>query len=94
MTTEVLGNIATIASLVFVAMGLPDQIRKIYRAKSTEGVSFKTQITLLVCNISWCAYGLKISNGYILIPNAAGTICVFIIVCQFWVYRRRKGVRV
>ena len=89
MSSEVLGTFATITSLVFMAMGLPVQIFKINKAKSTNGISLFTQCTLFLTTMSWCVYSLKIANWYILIANAPGALFAFIILCQFWMYRKK-----
>lgn len=92
MNPEILGTIAMITSLVFMAMGLPVQILKIYRAKSTEGVSLFMTCTLLATTMAWCVYSLKISNWYILVSNAPGALFAFVLLCQFWVYCFSKEV--
>lgn len=88
---SILGTIAVITSLVFMAMGLPIQIFKIYRAKTTDDVPLFTQCTLLLATTTaWCVYALSIENWYILISNAPGVVFASIILLQFWLYHHRK----
>ncbi len=94
MNPEVLGVFATITSLAFMAMGLPTQIYKIYKAKSTEGVSLFERCTLLLTTVVWVWYGLTVRNQYIWIANAPGALCALIILWQFWIYRPSKTIRI
>ncbi|MFA6269944.1 MAG: SemiSWEET family transporter [Candidatus Paceibacterota bacterium] len=94
MSSEILGVIATITSLVFMGMGLPVQIYKIHEAKSTQGISLFTQLTLFLTTMSWCVYAFKISNLYILTANAPGAMFALVILYQFWVYRHHASISV
>ncbi len=89
------GVFATITSLAFMAMGMPVQIYKIYKAKSTKGLSLFERCTLLLTTLAWCEYSFSLpdKNWYILIANAPGAAFAFIILCQFWLYRHNNGMQ-
>lgn len=93
MNDQLLGGIATASSIFFAAIGLPAQIRKIYKSKSTDGLSLFTQITLLWMASSWAAYALAIKNWFILVSNIPGVVCAVILLVQFWIYRKRRAER-
>jgi len=95
LSPEVLGTFATVTSLIFMAMGLPVQAYKIYKAKSTKGVSLFERCTLLLTTLSWCVYAVyafQVTNRYILIANAPGAFFVCVILYQFWIYRPKPPV--
>jgi uncharacterized protein with PQ loop repeat len=88
MEINILGTIATASSLVYSAFGLPFQIRGVYKAKSTAGLSLFMISTLFVMTVSWLSYGLSEMNWYLIASNIPGLICATIILIQFYLYRR------
>mgnify|MGYP001590458357 FL=1 len=87
MSSQVLGVVACISSLLYMAFGLPIQIRKIYKEKTTAGLSLFMILTLFGTTTSWIVYSLTIRDKFILIANVPGAICALIILVQFWLYR-------
>lgn len=93
MNPEVLGTIAAVLSVLYMALGLPFQINGIWKAKSTEGVSLFAMILLFAMTTVWSMYATVTQNWYIFVSNALGAVSSFVILCQFWIYRKKKEVQ-
>ena len=79
----------TIAILVKV-IGLPDQARKNYLRKSTEGVSTPFFVLALISYLLWTTHGLMEEDMVLVIGQGAGVITTSIIVFQIIRYRMKK----
>ena len=89
MTWEhAVGWIAFTVTVVYTALGLPVQIRKNQRNRSTSGLSLFMSIALFCTFSSWVIYGLVKcpKDWYIVGSNAPGVACMVIILYQFWKY--------
>lgn len=54
----VIGFLTTVLSILVKVIGFPDQIRKNYKRKSTEGVSTTFYILSFLVYILWTAHGI------------------------------------
>ena len=90
---DIVGWIATVITVVYTCLGLPVQIHKNYTNKSTAGISLFLMVMLFLTFSSWVVYGLVQSpqNWFIIGSNFPGSVCVVIILCQFWAYRIRRN---
>lgn len=80
---------ATVAILVKV-VGLPDQIRKNHRRKSTEGLSVPFFLMGLLSYVLWTIYGLLQKDWVVALGQGAGVLTMGAIAYQIWLYRERK----
>ena len=91
-TIEMLGWFALIVSVIFTSFGLPVQIVKNYKNKSTEGLSLWMFSMMFVTYLSWVlyAYAHTPPDWFIIIPNSIGMVGVLFIMWQFFIYREIK----
>ena len=92
MDAQILGTIACGSSLLYMVFGIPTQILKVYRRKSTDGLSLFMTCTLLATTTAWVIYSIPIKNYFIMIANVPGAIAALIILFQFWWYRGRRPI--
>ncbi|MFH1423532.1 MAG: SemiSWEET family transporter [Candidatus Nealsonbacteria bacterium] len=76
----------TIAILVKV-IGLPDQARKNYLRKSTEGISTIFFVLALISYLLWTVHGIIEKDTVLIIGQGVGIITTGIIVFQIIKYR-------
>ncbi len=88
--TDVVGFIAFLVTLIYTCLGLPTQIRKNYRSKSTAGLSIYTVALMGFAFTTWVVYSLLKSDWYIFGSNLPGAVFSFTILSQFWLYRKNK----
>ena len=93
MTTEhIFGVLATAITLAYTCIGLPAQVRKNAREKSTGGLSkFMYVLSFLTFSI-WVVYGLVKAprDWFIIASNFPGAVFVASILYQFRAYRDGK----
>ena len=87
---DVVGWIAFLITLIYTSLGLPDQIRKNHKNRSTQGLSLPLYVMLLFTFSIWVVYGSLKSppDWYIVGSNFPGALCVIIILYQFRIYHR------
>jgi len=91
MTTEnLIGSAAVIMGLIVACIGLPIQIFKNFKQKSTGGLSLSLWTLGLLNGLLWLSYGLiKYQiDWYIVIANIPGVFFTLIILLQFYYYRK------
>jgi len=86
----VIGFLTTVLSILVKVIGFPDQIRKNYKRKSTEGVSTTFYILSFTVYILWTIYGLLQKDWVVTLGQGLGIITTGAIVYQIYVYRKRK----
>ncbi|MDO8529910.1 MAG: SemiSWEET family transporter [bacterium] len=86
---NILGTNAIVAGLLGVIVGLVTQIIKNYRRKSTEGLSFWWILLAFYSYVSWLLYGIFKQDFFLTVPQTLGSICMIIILFQFWIYQKR-----
>lgn len=89
MNVELLGLIAAGITTIYTMFGVPSQVIKSYKRKSTEGLSFASIGTLFLGFVAWVLYALSMTemNYYILIPNALGALGNAVILLQMISYK-------
>lgn len=92
-TIQMLGWFALVVSVIFTAFGLPVQIVKNYKNKSTEGLSLWMFFMMFVTYLSWVlyAYAHTPPDWFIIIPNTIGMAGNIFIMWQFFIYRNFKN---
>ena len=88
---DFMGLTALIVTIVYTGFGLPVQIYKNFKSKTTYGLSLSMMILLFLTFLSWVVYAwVKTPQDfYIIISNSIGLFSVSIIIYQFWIYRSR-----
>lgn len=82
----------TIALSVLVkVVGFPDQIRKNYQRKSTEGVSTLFYILSFSVYILWTIHGVLQKDWVVILGQGLGIVTTGVVVCQIIIYRNRKN---
>jgi uncharacterized protein with PQ loop repeat len=87
-TVDIVGITASFISVIYTGLGMPVQIYKNFKVKSTKGLSLSMMILMFSTLTSWVIYGILKIDWYIVIPNFIGMITVSIIFVQFWIYRK------
>lgn len=89
---DIWGWIALVITVIYTCFGLPVQIYKNFKSKSTEGLSLFLMIMLLFTFSSWVVYATvkQPKDWYVIASNFPGAVCVLIILTQFVLYRRPK----
>ncbi len=87
---ELLGTIATIASLVIVVVGLPHQIYKNYTRKTCEGLA-PSLIYASCCTYTlWALYGWTKPDYFLATSQTPGAILAYVLLFQLLYYRTKK----
>jgi uncharacterized protein with PQ loop repeat len=89
-TIDIIGWVATIITISYTGYGLPVQFLKNHRMKSTEGLSLSMIIMMFLTFLSWVIYAAMKSppDYYIMVCNFIGAVGAFLILIQFWMYRK------
>ena len=87
----VVGIAVAIMSALSKIIGFPDQIRKIYQRKSTEGLSIIFYTISFTTYLLWAIYGGLRHDWVVMIAHGTlGCITTGIILYQFFLYRKNK----
>lgn len=92
---EIAGYVATTITVIYTCFGLPVQIVKNSRSKSTEGISLVMMLMTFCTFTSWVTYGAvkPQPDWFVIVSNAPGSVCILIILVQFYLYRETpKGI--
>ena len=79
-----------VSSLILFVIGLPVQIYKNYQRKSVEGISIPLFVLYFAAYVIWLAYGLRIGELAIIVPNAPAAIVAVFLLSQFIIYRKKS----
>ena len=89
----VVGFAVATMSLLVKVVGVPDQIRKNSRRKSTEGLSLRYYVMSFSTYLLWAIYGgMKMDIPVFLAQGVLGCTATRIILIQFFLYRKSKTV--
>lgn len=82
-------KVVTVALSLFVTgLGLTSQVRKNYRRKSVEGLSFFYFVLLAVSYSFWSIYGFSQKDLVLIIPMSMGMLVSWVIVGQCTLYKK------
>ena len=87
---SVIGFLTTTVAILVKVIGLPDQIKKIYKRKSTEGISTIFFLLAFVSYFLWTIHGIYQKDNVLIIGQGAGMITTGIILGQILIYRNRN----
>uniref|UniRef100_A0A8C5VP30 Sugar transporter SWEET1 n=1 Tax=Microcebus murinus TaxID=30608 RepID=A0A8C5VP30_MICMU len=65
-------------------------LAKVIQTKSTQCFSFSLTIATLLTSVSWCLYGFRLRDPYIMVPNFPGILTSFIRLWLFWKYPQEQ----
>jgi uncharacterized protein with PQ loop repeat len=86
----IVGFLTAVFSILIKVVGFPDQIRKNYKRKSTEGVSSAFYIVAFVSYLLWTVHGVLQKDWVVILGQGLGIITTGIIVYQIFLYRKKK----
>ena len=86
----VIGFLTTILSILIKVVGFPDQIRKNYQRKSTEGLSSSFYILSFVTYLLWTLHGVMQKDWVVILGQGLGILTTGFIVYQIFIYRKKK----
>lgn len=88
---QIIGILAMIASLTIIFVGLPAQIYKNWKLKSTLGLSTGLMVAALFTYTLWAIYGWTKPDYFLAVAQTPGCVLAVIIIIQIIIYRRRDG---
>jgi uncharacterized protein with PQ loop repeat len=88
-TNDILGWLASIGSIVYLSVGLPFQIHRNYRNKSTKGLSLPLVVFMCISIVLWLAYAWtkQPKDLFILASNIPGLLFSVVLLIQSFVYK-------
>lgn len=86
----VIGTATTIVAVLVKFVGLPDQVIKNYKRKSTEGLSVPFFLLGLLSYALWTFYGILKGDAVVALGQGAGVLTMGVIAYQIWLYRKRS----
>ena len=87
---SIVGFLTTTVAILVKVIGLPDQIKKIYKRKSTEGISTVFFLLAFVSYLLWTIHGFFQQDKVLIIGQGAGMITTAIILAQIFIYRKKS----
>jgi uncharacterized protein with PQ loop repeat len=85
----IIAFLTTVLTILIKVVGFPDQIRKNYKRKSTEGLSTWFYILSVITYILWTLHGIMQKDWVIIVGQGLGIITTGIIVYQIFKYRKK-----
>lgn len=87
---SIIGLLTIVIGISVKVIGFPDQFRKNYQRKSTEGLSSIFIILAFVSYILWTTHGMLQNDIVLIIGQGVGIITTGAILFQLVIYRKRK----
>jgi uncharacterized protein with PQ loop repeat len=86
----IIGVLTAVLSILVKVIGFPDQIRKNYKRKSTEGISTSFYVLSFLVYLLWTAHGILQKDWVVTLGQGLGIITTGVIVYQIIIYRKKK----
>lgn len=86
----IVGFLTTVFSILVKVIGFPDQIRKNYKRKSTEGVSTSFYVIAFFTYILWTLHGVLQNDWVVILGQGLGVLTTGAVVYQILAYRKKK----
>jgi len=86
----IIGVSTLIVGVLTKLIGFPDQIRKNYKRKSTEGLSTALMILSFVAYLLWTIHGILRDDMVLIIGQGMGILTTGIIVYQIFIYKKNE----
>lgn len=93
ITNNWLGMATITVTLVYMFLGLPSQILKIWARKSVADIQILMFALLFFQSILWMLYGIYVTqkvDWFIVTGNAFGTLFSGIIIVEWFLFRRKE----
>lgn len=84
--TVIIGFLTVALGILVKVIGFPDQIRRNYQKKSTEGLSTTFYVLSFCAYLSWTLHGILIHDNVVIIGQGLGIITTGAILWQIYVY--------
>jgi len=85
----IIGILTTVLSILVKVVGFPDQIRKNYKRKSTEGVSTSFYILSFLVYMLWTAHGVLQKDWVVILGQGLGIITTQSFCKTLLIYRKK-----
>ncbi len=86
----IIGILTTVLSIAVKVVGFPDQIKKNYKRKSTEGLSVSFYILSFLVYILWVLHGILQKDWVVTFGQGLGVVTTGMILYQIYIYRKQK----
>jgi uncharacterized protein with PQ loop repeat len=86
----IIGVLTTVLSIAVKVVGFPDQIKKNYKRKSTEGLSVSFYILSFLVYILWVLHGILQKDWVVTLGQGLGVVTTGMILYQVYIYRKQK----
>jgi len=87
---SIIGFLTVAIAILVKIIGFPDQARKNYLRKSTEGISTIFFALAFISYLLWALHGMMENDMVLIIGQGAGVITTGIIILQIVKYRKKK----
>ena len=91
MFTNVVGTLASIASLTIIVFGVPVQIIKNYKNKNCDSFAPLLVYSSAFSCFIWTLYGFLKPDLFLIIAQVPASFLTIIFLTQFFYYRRKNG---
>jgi len=85
----IIAFLTTVLTILIKVVGFPDQIKKNYTRKSTEGISTWFYVLSFITYIMWTLHGIMQNDWVVILGQGLGIITTGIIVYQIFKYRKK-----
>ena len=85
-----IGFLTLVIGILVKVIGLPDQIKKNYKRKSTDGLSTPFMLLSLIAYSLWTIHGIIQKDMILVFGQGLGIATVGIILYQVYIYRDKK----
>lgn len=86
----VIGILTVIIGIIVKIIGLPDQIRKNYNRKSTEGLSSSFIILSFFAYLLWTLHGILQRDMVLVVGQGLGILTTGVIIWQIFIYKKER----
>ncbi|MDO8658947.1 MAG: PQ-loop repeat-containing protein [Candidatus Levybacteria bacterium] len=86
--TAIVGFLTIALGILVKLVGFPDQIRRNYKNKSTQGLSTAFMVLSFIAYAMWTLHGILINDMVVVIGQGLGIITTGAILWQIYVYRK------
>ena len=80
MTNKILVEVVGLVGAMFTTLAFVPQVVKIWKNRSSDGVSLSMYVCMLVGIISWLAYGILIDSIAVIVANILSGILQVVII--------------
>lgn len=86
--TVMVGFLTVILGILVKLIGFPDQMRRNYQKKSTEGLSTAFIMLSFCAYVMWTLHGILINDIVVIVGQGLGIITTGAILWQIYIYRK------